>query len=455
MTTIQQFIKAGSQRWVSVNHKPLINGIRVLSVSHHYPHGRSEMSHHPLTGAPFTLGSLSSSWSLSTRNFWSRSKAKVDNGSSLDQISARIPTPPVDENLGNESSGDTQLTDIITPEQAMANFEQYAVSLSTPSLDVASSSIIDPTTGAQSFTATWYYPQDHTIHLLQYIHDISGLNYAWTIALLTVVVRALIFPLFVQAQRNTSRMAHMKPEMDQLKQRMDRLDPSDRDGQLRMGMEMRKLFDKYQCNPFKALLVPLLQAPIFMSMFFALQKMPQFFADDLSQGGILWFTDLAAPDPYHVLPILSAGSFLAIMELGKKQMMASSVNNPAQGRMMINFLRAVAVIMIPLTMDFSTAIFCYWTTNNTISLIQTGLFRSASVRKSLGIWELPILPSSTTSENKGLVETIQDVIQNSNKKGEMQSIKDQIKAHNEAIEHKKKADSLRNKKQHTTHPTKE
>jgi membrane protein insertase Oxa1/YidC/SpoIIIJ len=187
-----------------------------------------------------------------------------------------------------------------------------------------------------------------------------------------------------------------------------------------------------------------------MSMFFALQKMPQYFEEEFSTGGILWFTNLAAADPYHILPILSAGSFLAIMELGKEQMMASSVNNPAQGRMMINFLRAVAVIMIPVTMDFSTAVFCYWTTNNTVSLIQTGMFRNANVRKSLGIWELPKVLSTVKASdaNKGIVQTIQDAIQNSNKKGDLQTIKDQIKAHMKLLQIRKRLkfyEKIRNK----------
>jgi len=477
--TSRHFMKFGTREWIRIQQKrkPLVDAIQLSSYSNRTS-GRHPPNH--TTSLQFSTVSIFSSYRITpssssgiiSRNFWSfRSKnTKPDNISHNDytlETTALVPTTTVSDeavdDMNNTHTLPSTVDDgMLTPDQAMANFEKLATSLTHQNINpvdsvalimdsattTAASASSSSSSSASSFVATWYYPQDHALQFIEYIHTISGLNYAYTIALVTVTFRALLFPLFVQAQRNTSRMAHMKPEMDILRQRIDKLDPADREGQLRFSMEMRKLFDKYQCNPFKALLVPLLQAPIFMSMFFALQKMPLYYEEELSTSGILWFTNLAAPDPYHILPVLSAVSFLAIMELGKEQMMASSVNNPAQGRMMINFLRAVAVIMIPVTLDFSTAIFCYWTTNNTISLIQTGLFRNANVRKGLGIWELPkvIKVPSSADTNKGFVESIQDAIRNSNKKGDVQNIKDQIKAHNQAIENKKKAELLRKEK---------
>ena len=61
-----------------------------------------------------------------------------------------------------------------------------------------------------------------------------------------------------------------------------------------------------------------------MSMFFALRKIPEVYPDEMATGGILWFQNLAASDPYLILPLISAGSFLLMIESTKETMMASN-----------------------------------------------------------------------------------------------------------------------------------
>jgi len=78
------------------------------------------------------------------------------------------------------------------------------------------------------------------------------------------------------------------------------------------------------CNPLQSLLLPVVQFPTFMSMFFALKKIPEVYPEEIATGGILWFHNLAASDPYLILPLISAGSFLAMIESTKETMMASN-----------------------------------------------------------------------------------------------------------------------------------
>ena len=39
-----------------------------------------------------------------------------------------------------------------------------------------------------------------------------------------------------------------------------------------------------------------------------------------------------------------------------------------EAKLMINVFRALGIVMVPLTMNFPTSVFCYWVTNNTFSL---------------------------------------------------------------------------------------
>ncbi len=280
----------------------------------------------------------------------------------------------------------------------------------------------------------WYNLADQAINVINGFHDISHLNYALSIFGVTCIARVFLFPVFVKGQKTQSRMAHMQPELTALKSRIDSLGSDiDRETQIKYGMQMKALFRKYDCNPLNAMIVPFVQAPFFMSMFFGLRKMPDYFPEELSTGGIWWFVDLTATDPYYILPSLSALSFFIMIENGKEQMMAT---NPAQGEVMLNIFRGMSVVMFPVACGFSTGLLCYWVTNNTITLMQSVAFHNATVRKKLGIWDPP-KPVPGAAPPKGFMESIQDAA--GKMQGTVQSEEQKIESHNQAIENKKEA----------------
>jgi YidC/Oxa1 family membrane protein insertase len=323
-----------------------------------------------------------------------------------------------------------------SPQEEMDKFElaaQSAVSTTGKVTDqVTSAASQASNSDIPVWEPSWYLPQDHFVDLIHYMHDFSGMNYAITIAAITTSMRVIMLPLFINAQRNSSRMAHMRPEMDALKQKIDTLDRDDAALQQRYMKDMQTLFKKYDCNPLKGLIVPLVQLPAFMGMFFALRKMPEYFPNELSDGGMFWFQDLTAGDSTYILPVITAGSFLLMMELNKEQMMAG---NPQQGKMMLTFFRGVAVLMVPLTSAFPAALFCYWTANNTFSLVQSSAFKVQAIRKSLGIWEPP-KPVPGAPKPKGIMDMAQDWADKRNDSGREEKAKDEIKLHNAAIDKK-------------------
>ncbi|KAJ7553300.1 hypothetical protein O6H91_06G091600 [Diphasiastrum complanatum] len=60
---------------------------------------------------------------------------------------------------------------------------------------------------------------------------------------------------------------------------------------------------------------------------------------------------------------------------------------------MKTFLRALAVLMIPLTMSFPKALFCYWMTSNLFSLVQSTVLKQGAVKKLFGIPDVSHLAS--------------------------------------------------------------
>lgn len=308
-----------------------------------------------------------------------------------------------------------------SPDLEIAKFEETASAVETAATTAAEAMNI--------WEPTWW-PQDQILQLIINLHDASGLNYAYTVALLTLAFRTAMFPLFVKTQQNSSRMAHMKPEMDIIQQKMKNLDPKDVSGQQNLAKQVQTLFRKYDCNPLKSLIILPVQMPIFMGTFFALKQMPDLFPEKLVDGGILWFTDLSIADPYGVLPVASALSFVGMMELGKKQMMAT---NPDQGQLMLNFFRGIAVIMVPATWNFPAVIFCYWSANNLFSVAQTALFNNKSMKKQLGIWEPP-KPVPGAPPGKGMMQMFDDMMEKKREDSSKSNMEEKMKMHNATVD---------------------
>lgn len=203
--------------------------------------------------------------------------------------------------------------------------------------------------------------------------------------------------------------------------------------QQRHIQQTRALFKKYDCNPLVSIAAPLATMPIFMSMFFALRRAPEIFPDLLSNGGMLWFPDLTAADPYMAMPIMSMITFLGMTELGKEQMMAS---DPARGRLMVNFFRGIALLMVPFTMDFNAAVFCYWTTNNTWSFLQAMVLKQPAVKKYFGIWDPP-KPVPGQDKVGSMIEEVKKMMQKKKEVPPNALDNDKVKAHNQIIEQQK------------------
>lgn len=312
-------------------------------------------------------------------------------------------------------------------------------SVTTDAVSVATSSTSDSAAliaeQMAAFEPTWW-PSDQALIALNWINETAGVPcYSYSIIGTTLAFRFLLFPLFVKGQRNSSRMAHCQPELKKLMEQMDKGKGKggvDQAAQLRYTQQVKALFKKYDCSMLGSLVAPLASAPLFMSFFFGLKNAPEIFPELLSTGGMLWFPDLTVPDPYVIMPVLSATTFLLMTEVGKDQMMAS---DPARGKTMVNVFRALAVAMVPMTMNFNSAVFVYWTTNNSFSLLQSILLKQPGVKKAFGIWDPP--KPVPGQEPKNIFDEVKNLM-NKKEKETNALAAERIKAHNEIVEQQKK-----------------
>ena len=314
-------------------------------------------------------------------------------------------------------------------QQQLSNAPGDAWFSSAAAADAASSTTA---VAVAAWEPTWYNLADQAIVAVNAFHDVSGLEYGWAIVGVTVVLRMALFPLMIMTQQTTARMAHLQPELALMKERYEAIGTPSRQDQLQFSKQMKSLFTKYQVKPFRAFLAPVVQFPCFMGMFFGLKKMPHLFPDQLVHGGMLWFPDLTAADPYCILPLASSLTFLATIEMSKDQMMA---RDATQGKLMLNVFRVMAVAMFPVCITFESAMLCYWTANNLLTLTQTGLLKADAVRKYFNIWDPP--KPVPGMEPEGFTQAVGKLMKRI--KGEATSDKQKMERHNQAVEVKKRA----------------
>ena len=115
------------------------------------------------------------------------------------------------------------------------------------------------------------------------------------------------------------------------------------------AMEYKELATRYDVNPLRAFLMPLFQIPVSICAFMGIRAMDQYYPD-YQYGGGLWFENLVSADPTYILPLLNSFSFLVIIEMGRfTQAPATTVAQSQQQKMMRNVMRALGIVMLPVT----------------------------------------------------------------------------------------------------------
>ncbi|XP_061444195.1 mitochondrial inner membrane protein OXA1L [Rhineura floridana] len=217
--------------------------------------------------------------------------------------------------------------------------------------------------------------------LLECLHLDAGLPWWGAIVAGTVVARCVVFPLIVKGQREAVKINNHLPQITALTGRMNEAKRTGNKFEFAKAYSDLTLYQKtHDVNPLRGFLVPLVQAPIFISFFIALRKMAELPVPSLQTGGLWWFTDLTAADPYFVLPLTVTVTMWAILELGAE----SGVSNPNL-RVMKTVFRVMPLFILPITISFPTAIFTYWLTSNLFSLVQVAVLRLPAVRTRLRI----------------------------------------------------------------------
>jgi YidC/Oxa1 family membrane protein insertase len=128
----------------------------------------------------------------------------------------------------------------------------------------------------------------------------------------TVLIRFVIFPAVVMAQKNAAHMNNHMPRLQEIQTKMtDARRRGDKYETQILAGDLQKFMTENNVSPIKNLFPVFLQLPFFMSMFLGLRQMANLPVPSMESGGALWFTDLSMADPYYILPMVTAATMYA------------------------------------------------------------------------------------------------------------------------------------------------
>jgi YidC/Oxa1 family membrane protein insertase len=193
------------------------------------------------------------------------------------------------------------------------------------------------------------------------ISDVLESFHSWgapwwlSIVLLTILVRAVLFPLTVRQVKNMRAMQELKPDMDSIRARY-------KDDRQKQQEAIMRLYKERRVNPLTGFLPVLVQIPVFVTMYQVIRNHEETFPS-FASGGLLWFMDLTRADPYFILPVLSASILFAAGGISSRNV------DPGQRRMM----RLMPIVFTAFIARFPAGLFVYWVTSNTVTLVQNYL----------------------------------------------------------------------------------
>jgi YidC/Oxa1 family membrane protein insertase len=179
-------------------------------------------------------------------------------------------------------------------------------------------------------------------------------NWGWAIIVFTVIFSLVMLPTRFMMMKSSLKMMRIQPKVDAIKRRYAHLKVND-PKRSEMNTEMMALYKDEGVNMYGGCLPLILQMPLFFAYFRVLQN-----AVELRQAHWYWLTDLSAPDPLHILPIL------IILTMFLTQYITPSPGMDAAQRRMMAFM--MPIFFGFMLWQYASGLALYWGTSNIINL---------------------------------------------------------------------------------------
>lgn len=190
--------------------------------------------------------------------------------------------------------------------------------------------------------------------LLDKLHSFIG-NWGWSIMALVLVIKIAFYWLQAKGYESMAKMKAINPRVMAMRERY-------KDNPQQMQQEMMRIYREEKVNPLGGCFPIMIQIPVFIALYWVLLSSVEM----RNAPWIGWIRDLAAPDPYYILPVIMALTTLLQTALNPVP------PDPMQAKLMWYMPLAFSVMFF----FFPAGLVLYWITNNVLSIAQQWLINT-------------------------------------------------------------------------------
>jgi YidC/Oxa1 family membrane protein insertase len=210
-------------------------------------------------------------------------------------------------------------------------------------------------------------------YLIRLLYEFLG-NFGLAILAVTVIIKAIFFPLANKSYASMANMRRVQPKMKEIQEKH-------KDDRAAQQQAMMELYKTEKINPVAGCWPILIQIPVFFSLYKVL-----FVTIEMRHAPFFgWIQDLAAPDPTHIFNLFGLlpydpsavpviGSFLAIgiwpVIMGITMWVQMRLNPPPADPTQAIIFNWMPVIFTFMLATFPAGLVIYWAWNNFLSILQ-------------------------------------------------------------------------------------
>ena len=214
----------------------------------------------------------------------------------------------------------------------------------------------------------WFRPITQPMYwLLSTINGVVG-NFGLSILIVTVLVKAVLFPLANRSYASMSKMKNLKPQMDAIKEKFP-------DDKAKQQQETMALYKEQKVNPMAGCLPIFIQIPIFFSLYkviyttIELRHAPFFgWVHDLSVADPSSIFNLFGLIPWHPPLALMIGFWPLLM--GVTMWVQMRLNPAPPDPVQAQMFNWMPVIFTYSMAAFPAGLTIYWAWSNFLSIVQ-------------------------------------------------------------------------------------
>lgn len=201
--------------------------------------------------------------------------------------------------------------------------------------------------------------------LMNFIYDNVFANFGVAIILLTLLIKAIFWPLGNKSYKSMAEMRKIQPLMMEIREKY-------KDDKKKMNEEVMNLYKTYKINPLSGCLPMVVQIPVFIAFYRMLYE-----AIELRHAPfMLWINDLSAPDRlFHfnfAIPFMAEPTGIPVLTIimGTTMFLQQKLAPPAGDPMQARIMMMLPLVFMVIFINFPAGLVLYWLVNNLVSIAQ-------------------------------------------------------------------------------------